>query len=160
MNAGTAHTDVNELVHAWADSYNEQDFDRFGALFTDDVAYTCGAFGLAFTGRDAFVGHIREYAGAVPDRKLTLKRVIAEGDAVAIETDFAGTSSGTHPALPPASRSPSASAPSCTCAPDGSPRRPTTSADSNLSRTDSGSGNTGTAGGTEMDLVGHSPSVF
>ncbi|WP_367136833.1 MULTISPECIES: ester cyclase [Streptomyces] len=102
MNTSTAHTDINELVHAWADSYNEQDFDRFGTLFTDDVAYTCGAFGLAFTGRDAFVGHIREYAGAVPDRKLTLKRVIAEGDAVAIETDFAGTSSGTHPALPPA----------------------------------------------------------
>lgn len=98
----SSDTDVNELVHEWVDAYNHQDFDRFGAVFTDDVVYTCGAFQLAFTGRDAFVSHIQEYAGAVPDRTLTLKRVIAEGDAIAIETDFAGTSSGAHPALPPA----------------------------------------------------------
>ncbi|MFD7236404.1 ester cyclase [Streptomyces syringium] len=98
----SSNTDINELVHEWVDAYNNQDFNRFGAVFTDDVVYTCGAFGLAFTGRDAFVDHIREYAGAVPDRTLTLKRVIAEGDAVAIETDFAGTSSGANPALPPA----------------------------------------------------------
>lgn len=102
MNSNKGYADVNELVHEWVDAYNEQDFERFGAVFTDDVVYACGAFGLAFTGRDAFVGHVREYAGAVPDRKLTLKRVIAEGDAVALEYGFAGTSSGAHPGLPPA----------------------------------------------------------
>ncbi|MFC4517299.1 ester cyclase [Streptomyces ehimensis] len=100
--SNTDFADANELVHEWVDAYNAQDFDRFGAVFTDDVAYSCGAFGLAFTGRDAFVGHVQEYAGAVPDRKLTLKRVIAEGDAIALEYGFAGTSSGAHPGLPPA----------------------------------------------------------
>ncbi|MEV0373755.1 nuclear transport factor 2 family protein [Streptomyces sp. NPDC050636] len=94
--------DSNKIVHEWVDSYNDQDFDRFGALFTDDVAYTCGAFGLAFTGRDAWVEHVKEYAAAVPDRKLTLKRVITDGDTVAIEYAFAGTSSGTQPHLPAA----------------------------------------------------------
>ncbi|MFI6006714.1 nuclear transport factor 2 family protein [Streptomyces sp. NPDC051366] len=70
--------------------------------FRDDVAYTIGAYQLAFTGRNAFVSHIREYAAAVPDRKLTLKRIIADGDLIAFETDFARTSSGAVPALPPA----------------------------------------------------------
>ncbi|MEU5430721.1 nuclear transport factor 2 family protein [Streptomyces olivoreticuli] len=98
----SSNADVNELVHEWVDACNRQDFDRFGAVLTDDVVCACGAFGLAFTGRDAFVGHIREYAGAVADRALTLERVIAEGDAVAVGTGFAGTGSGAHPGLPPA----------------------------------------------------------
>ncbi|WP_058045401.1 ester cyclase [Streptomyces roseifaciens] len=102
VSSNKVYTDVNELVNEWVDSYNAKDFDRFGAVLADDVDYVCGAFGLTFTGRDAFVGHVQEYAGAVPDRKLTLKRVIAEGDAVALEYDFAGTSSGAHPGLPPA----------------------------------------------------------
>ncbi|MGW6526664.1 ester cyclase [Streptomyces venezuelae] len=91
-----------KLVQQWADAYNDQDFTRFGALFTDDVTYACGAFELSFTGRDAWVHHVQEYAAAVPDRKLTLTRAIADGDAIAVEYDFAGTSSGTLPGLPPA----------------------------------------------------------
>ncbi|MEU8546311.1 nuclear transport factor 2 family protein [Streptomyces roseoverticillatus] len=90
------------FVHEWVNAYNNQDFDGFGAMCTDDVTYDCGPFGHAFTGRDALVRHIREYAAAVPDRKLTPKRVIADGDAIAVEYDFAGTSSGAVPGLPPA----------------------------------------------------------
>ncbi|MGV4930019.1 ester cyclase [Streptomyces sp. BHT-5-2] len=102
MTSNTVHADASELTHEWVDAYNDQDFDRFGALYTDDVAYTVGAYQIAFNGRDAFVGHIQEYAAAVPDRKLSIKRIIADGDVIALETDFAGTSSGAVPALPPA----------------------------------------------------------
>ncbi|MFD9637284.1 ester cyclase [Streptomyces violascens] len=102
MNTNPARTDADKLVQEWADAYNAQDFERFGALFTDDVAYSVRAYGFAFTGRDAFVSHIQEYAAAVPDRTLTPKRTIADGDLIAVETAFAGTSSGTVPALPPA----------------------------------------------------------
>ncbi|MFE5587424.1 nuclear transport factor 2 family protein [Kitasatospora sp. NPDC056531] len=102
MTSNTVPTDATELARTWVNAYNDQDFEQFGALYTDDVVYTIGAYQLAFRGRDAFVGHIREYAGAVPDRKLTIKRVIASGDLIALETDFAGTSSGAVPALPPA----------------------------------------------------------
>ncbi|MFI1972462.1 hypothetical protein BLA24_33400 [Streptomyces cinnamoneus] len=90
------------FVHAWANAYNDQDFHRFGELYTDDTTYECGPFGLAFTGRDPFVRHLREYAGAVPDRKFTIERVIADGDAIAVEFGFGGTSAGVHPGLPPA----------------------------------------------------------
>lgn len=93
--------DASTFVDEWASAYNDQDLDRFGALFTDDVTYTLKAFGLAFTGRDAWVGHVREYASAVPDRKLTVRRTIADGDAIAVEYDFAGTSAGILPNLPP-----------------------------------------------------------
>ncbi|QDQ15199.1 ester cyclase [Streptomyces spectabilis] len=92
---------AEKFVQEWASAYNDQDFDRFGALFTDDVAYTLKAFGLAFTGRDAWVNHVREYAAAVPDRKLTLRRTVADGDTIAVEYDFAGTSAGILPNLPP-----------------------------------------------------------
>ncbi|MQS16534.1 nuclear transport factor 2 family protein [Streptomyces kaniharaensis] len=102
MTSNTVPTDATELARTWVNAYNEQDFEQFGALYTDDVVYTIGAYRIALRGRDAFVGHIREYAGAVPDRKLTIKRVIASGDLIALETDFAGTSSGAVPALPPA----------------------------------------------------------
>ncbi|WP_438297617.1 ester cyclase [Streptomyces sp. HUAS TT7] len=102
MSSPQTRTDAGKLVQEWADAYNAQDFARFGALFTDDVAYTVSAYGFAFTGRDTFVSHIREYAAAVPDRTLTPKRIIADGDLIAVETDFAGTSAGTVPALPPA----------------------------------------------------------
>ncbi|MEU1378309.1 nuclear transport factor 2 family protein [Streptomyces triculaminicus] len=102
MSTTTHHrTDAQAIVEAWASAYNDQDFDRFGTLYADDVPYTCAAFGLAFTGRDAFVAHVKEYAGAVPDRKMTIQRIIADGDAIAVEFAFAGTSSGVHPALPP-----------------------------------------------------------
>jgi steroid delta-isomerase-like uncharacterized protein len=102
MSSDNVHADANKLVQEWVDAYNDQDFDRFGALFTADVAYACGAFQLAFSGRDAWIHHVQEYAGAVPDRRLTLKQVIADGDTIAIEYGFGGTSSGAHPALPPA----------------------------------------------------------
>ncbi|MEU2869173.1 nuclear transport factor 2 family protein [Streptomyces olivoreticuli] len=102
MTSNKGYTDADKLVHEWVNAYNDQDFGRFGALFTDDVAYACGAFGLAFTGRDAWVHHVQEYAGAVPDRKLTLQQIITGGDAIAVEYDFSGTSSGAHPGLPPA----------------------------------------------------------
>ncbi|KOU52643.1 ester cyclase [Streptomyces sp. WM6378] len=92
---------ADQFVKEWASAYNDQDFDRFGALFTDDVAYTLKAFGLAFTGRDAWVGHVREYAAAVPDRRLTVKRTVADGDTIAVEYDFAGTSAGVMANLPP-----------------------------------------------------------
>ncbi|GGU99872.1 hypothetical protein GCM10010211_79080 [Streptomyces albospinus] len=85
MTSNTVDADASELAHEWVDAYNDQDFDRFGALCTDDVAYTVRAYQLVFHGRDAFVGHIQEYAAAVPDRR-----------------DFAGTSSGAVPDLPPA----------------------------------------------------------
>ncbi|MEU3354565.1 nuclear transport factor 2 family protein [Streptomyces sp. NPDC037389] len=101
MSDTTHRTDAHAVVEAWASAYNDQDFDRFGALYADGVSYTCGAFGLAFTGRDAFVAHVKEYAGAVPDRKMTVRRVITDGDVIAVEFAFAGTSSGAHPALPP-----------------------------------------------------------
>ncbi len=74
----------------------------FGELYTDDTTYECGPFGLAFTGRDPFVRHLREYAGAVPGRKFTIKRIIADGDTIAVEFGFAGTSAGVHSGLPPA----------------------------------------------------------
>ncbi|MGA5128355.1 ester cyclase [Streptomyces olivoreticuli] len=102
MTSNKIHADAEKFAHEWVSAYNDQDFSRFGAMYTDDVAYTVGAYRIAFHGRDAFVGHIREYAGAVPDRKLTVKRVIADGELIALETDFAGTSSGAVPALPPA----------------------------------------------------------
>ncbi|MGW1871204.1 nuclear transport factor 2 family protein [Streptomyces mauvecolor] len=102
MNTNPVHPDAGKLVQEWADAYNAQDFARFGALFTEDVAYTVSAYGFAFTGRDAFVSHVQEYAAAVPDRTLAPRRIIADGDLIAVETDFAGTSSGTVPALPPA----------------------------------------------------------
>lgn len=102
MTANNAHPDATAFARAWVNAYNDQDFDQFGALYTDDVAYHVGAYQIAFHGRDAFVGHIREYAVAVPDRTLTLKRIITDGNLIALETDFTGTSSGTVPALPPA----------------------------------------------------------
>ncbi|MFE0187890.1 nuclear transport factor 2 family protein [Streptomyces sp. NPDC058989] len=102
MTSNKVHTDADKLAHEWVNAYNDQDFDRFGALYTDDVAYTVRAYQLAFNGRDAFVGHIQEYAAAVPDRTLTLKRIIADRDFIALETDFTGTSSGVVPTLPPA----------------------------------------------------------
>ncbi|GLX19487.1 nuclear transport factor 2 family protein [Streptomyces lavendulae] len=101
MSTTMPRTEARAIADAWASAYNDQDFDRFAALYTDDVPYTCAAFGLAFTGRDAFVAHIKEYAGAVPDRRMTIQRVIADGNTIAIEFDFAGTSSGMNPALPP-----------------------------------------------------------
>ncbi|MEU1308275.1 nuclear transport factor 2 family protein [Streptomyces cinnamoneus] len=68
MSNTTRRTDAHAIVDAWASAYNDQNFDRFGTLYADDIPYTCGAFGLAFAGRDAFVAHVKEYAGAVPDR--------------------------------------------------------------------------------------------
>ncbi|MEV5238335.1 nuclear transport factor 2 family protein [Streptomyces cinnamoneus] len=94
-------TYMGAFVQEGVDAYNAQDFGRLGALYADDVNYTCAPFQLAFTGRDAFVGHVKEYAGAVPDRKLTVRQVIADGDTVAVEYSFTGTSSGVHPGLPP-----------------------------------------------------------
>ncbi|MFI9509001.1 nuclear transport factor 2 family protein [Nocardia sp. NPDC052566] len=93
---------ATEFIHEWVEAYNEMDFTRFAAMNTDDVVYTVAALGHTYTGRDAFIQHIREYADGVPDRRFTLDQVIADGDLIAVEYRFLGTSSGKVAALPPA----------------------------------------------------------
>ncbi|MFG1791223.1 nuclear transport factor 2 family protein [Nocardia sp. NPDC049149] len=93
---------AEKLVDEWVRLYNDQDFRGLASMYTDDVTYACGPFGLVFAGRDAFVEHVQEYGRAVPDRKLTVTRIIGEGAVIAVEYDFAGTSSGLLPVLPAA----------------------------------------------------------
>ncbi|MEV6767229.1 nuclear transport factor 2 family protein [Nocardia sp. NPDC051030] len=92
----------SEFVQQWVKAYNDKDFDRFASMNTDDVVYTIAALGHAFTGREAFLQHIREYADGVPDRRFILDQVIVDGDLIAVEYRFEGTSSGKVAGLPPA----------------------------------------------------------
>lgn len=90
-----------EIVRAWAEAFNAQDLDAFLALHTRDCEYHCASLGLRDQGHEGHRATLQAFLKAAPDRTLTIRRSIAQGDAVAVEYLYEGTSAGILAGFPP-----------------------------------------------------------
>ena len=83
-------------LEAWAKSDHAVWFDRF---YAEDVTYQGYGPGVRTADRDGLKELAYTAARLFPDRRMTVKRLVAEGDTVAIETEWTGTATDGHPIL-------------------------------------------------------------
>ena len=95
--------DARVFIDKWVAAYNDGDIDRLFSLFTDDYVYECPNIGNRLVGDES-----RPLSEAIlamlPDRKIDVRRVVADGDAAAVEYVLSATSLG-MPGYPPAGES-------------------------------------------------------
>jgi steroid delta-isomerase-like uncharacterized protein len=84
--------------------WNEGNLDVVDKLYTHDFVLHFLPDGSEFRGVDSLRAHIREHRKAFPDWGEEIKRVVAEGDLVAIQYVSTGTNRGVWLGNPPTGR--------------------------------------------------------
>ena len=72
---------------------NAHDLNPIGDMYADDAELTWPGM-PTFKGRQAVVAFYAQMFGAFPDVQVTLRRIVEQGDAVAVEYESAGTNGG------------------------------------------------------------------
>jgi len=95
-----------QLVRDFAAVTNAADWDALGALVTEDfVRHSAATQGPPVTSREQFVELQRGFLKSFPDQRVTLDRVIAEGDYVAVLATYFGTQTGPMGDMPATGKS-------------------------------------------------------
>ncbi len=83
---------TRNVAQSWVEAYNGKDYDRLQELLADDFVLRDLGLGLTLEGGQAFVNGIREVAERdIPDRSITPKRYLVDGDTAVIEGSWQGT---------------------------------------------------------------------
>ncbi len=84
-----------KIVRSFADAGNRHDLDAFDALLAPDFVRHCEATPeVTVTTCEDFKQFYRETAKTFPDQRMTLDKLVAEGDHVAFWGRFSGTQNG------------------------------------------------------------------
>lgn len=84
-----------ELVRAFTEAGNAADWDRLSELLTEDFTrHSAATAGPPVTSREEFIRLQEGFLSTFPDQRVTLERVIAEGDYVAARATYSGTQTG------------------------------------------------------------------
>jgi predicted ester cyclase len=101
------NTSLKARVYQLNAAVNAHDLNPIGDMYAEDAELVWPGLGPT-KGRNAIVGFYATLFGAFPDVHVTIKRIIEQGDAVAIEYVSEGTHSGPLPMpageLPPTNR--------------------------------------------------------
>jgi predicted ester cyclase len=101
------NTSLKDRVYRLNAAVNAHDLNPIGDVYAEDAELVWPGLGPT-KGRSAIVGFYATLLGAFPDVHVTIKRIIEQGDAVAIEYVSEGTHSGPLPMpngeLPPTNR--------------------------------------------------------
>jgi steroid delta-isomerase-like uncharacterized protein len=92
------------VIQALFDMFNEREFDRAGALVTEDFELEDLAFGMTLRGPAGLIQWFQGFVTAGPDAKAQLLRTIAAGEWVASE--HVGRFTHTGPLVTPAGEFP------------------------------------------------------
>lgn len=87
------NTAPKDLVYRLNAAVNAHDLNPIGDMYAEDAALVWPGLG-AVTGRKAIVGFYAGLLGAFPDVHVTIRRIIEQGNAVAVEYVSEGTHSG------------------------------------------------------------------
>jgi ketosteroid isomerase-like protein len=97
----TAEEEANvAAARAWIEGYNAQEegwFDRFYAEEATLQTYGPWAQQGIHANRHRLKELIADAARMFPDRTMTLRNLVAEGDTIVMETEWVGTAAETHP---------------------------------------------------------------
>jgi steroid delta-isomerase-like uncharacterized protein len=84
-----------ELVRRFFDAGNERDFDALDELLTADFTRHCPATpGVEVNCPDDFKRFMRQDIASVPDARVEVRHLLAEGDMVAVWANYSGTQEG------------------------------------------------------------------
>ncbi len=84
-----------ELVRNFTAALNEADWDALDPLLTEDFRrHSQATPGMAVRSREEFKELQRSFLMSMPDQRVTIEMLIAEGDKVAGYATYAGTQTG------------------------------------------------------------------
>jgi steroid delta-isomerase-like uncharacterized protein len=89
-----AEQDSAAIGREWFESWNERDFDRGAALFSEDAEIIETPTDERFRGPDGFRQESEKWASALPDGRIEIREVIASPDAAVLENTVRGTHDG------------------------------------------------------------------
>ena len=89
------------LIRDFADVLNAADWDALGAIVADSFArHSAATAGPPVRSRDDFIRLQESFLVSVPDQRVTLQQLVAEGDLVAGLATYSGTQTGPIGDLP------------------------------------------------------------
>jgi steroid delta-isomerase-like uncharacterized protein len=95
-----------ELVRRFTEVSNAADWGALADLVTEDFSrHSAATSGPPITSRDAFIELQKGFLGSFPDQRVTLERLVAEGDFVAARATYSGTQTGPMGDLPATGKS-------------------------------------------------------
>lgn len=98
---------LKDRIYRLNAAVNDHDLNPIGDMYAEDAELVWPGLGPT-RGRNAVVGFYAALLGAIPDVHVTIKRIIEEGDSVAIQYVSEGTQTGPLPMpggeLPPTNR--------------------------------------------------------
>jgi len=84
-----------DLVRRFAEALNAEDWEALNDLVTEDFArHSQATAGPQVRSREEFIQLQESFLVTFPDQRVTLHKIIAEGDEVAVLATYSGTHSG------------------------------------------------------------------
>ena len=92
----TAQLEANKnLVNRFGEVTNAADWDALAEIVAEDfVRHSQATAGPQVTSREAFIQLQQSFLASMPDQRVTLHKMIAEGDEVAVLATYSGTQTG------------------------------------------------------------------
>ncbi len=90
-----------EIVRRFNDAVNNKDFSLLNDLVAADfVRHSQATADMQVGSRDEFIQLQKEFLKTFPDQRVTIEKIVAEGDYVALYATYSGTQEGPMPPFP------------------------------------------------------------
>lgn len=94
------------LIHHFTASINAADWDAFDELLTENFSRHCQATpNVQVNSREEFKKLQESFLVSMPDQRITIEMIIAEGDKVGVYATYSGTLTGPMGEFPPTGKS-------------------------------------------------------
>ncbi len=100
--SSTAKLEANkEIVRKFNDAVNNKEFSLLNDLVAADfVRHSQATPDMQVGSRDEFIQLQKEFLKTFPDQRVTIEKMVAEGDYVALYATYSGTQEGPMPPFP------------------------------------------------------------
>lgn len=94
-----------QVVHKFAEAINNQQWDSLDDLVQPNfIRHSDATMGPQVKSLDDFKNLQKDFLESMPDQKITIEKLIAEGDYVAALATYSGTQDGPMPPFPPSGK--------------------------------------------------------
>lgn len=91
-----------DLVNRFGELSNAADWEGLSEVVAADfVRHSDATPGPPITSREAFIDLQKSFLASMPDQRVTLQQMVAEGDYVAVLATYSGTQTGAMGEFPP-----------------------------------------------------------
>jgi steroid delta-isomerase-like uncharacterized protein len=93
------------LVHRFVEILNEQQLDKLSEIVIEDFKrYSQATIGVEVSSLAEFTYLQKSFLSTFPDQKVTIEKLIAEGDYIAVYATYTGTQTGQMGQFPPSDK--------------------------------------------------------